>query len=304
MKINFFLIAFMASTMAVLSCSSETDQFDEDAWVDDVETWHNNRIESLRQNDSWLTLAGFYWLDEGRNSFGSESSNDLVFEYDEAPERFGWFIVDGDEVKVELESEAVVTVNRQPIKDMVIYNERMDEPVLMEWENLSWSIIKRGGQYAIRLRDHDHPHLAEFDGIDRFPLSPEWHVRAEFIPFDPPVTITVPNYIGEPAREEILGVLEFEISGDIHRLYPVADNLDERFFLIFADETNGDQTYSAGRFLYTDPPDQNNTVYIDFNKAYNPPCVFSPYATCPLPPPENRLPIAVTAGELDYDVQE
>jgi len=300
MKINFFIITLLAASVSILSCSSERDQFDEEVWVNDVETWHSDRIGSLRQDDSWLTLAGFFWLNDGKNSFGSGSSNDLVFEYEEAPENFGWFIVDGEEIKVELVTEAIVTVNNQPIKDMVIYNESMEEPVIMEWENLSWHIIKRGGQYAIRLRDHEHPQLAEFDGIDRYPLSPEWHVRAEFIPFNPPVAITVPNYIGEPSREEILGALEFEIGGEMHRLYPVADNLDERFFIIFSDETNGDQTYSAGRFVYTDPPDQNNIVYIDFNKAYNPPCVFSPYATCPLPPPENRLPFAVTAGELDF----
>lgn len=302
MKSHYLLAFLLFAASGIPACSPETDQLDEEEWIDDVEAWHSERIENLRQDDSWLTLAGLFWLEEGRNSFGSGSSNDIVFDFEEVPERFGWFTLDGDEIRVELDAESNVTIDNQPIENSIIYSDSMEEPAIMEWKNLSWYVISRSGQYAIRLRDREHPMLSKFDGIDRYPVSQEWLVRAEFIPFNPPLILTIPNYIGEPSQEEILGVLEFEIDGEMHRLYPVADNLDERFFIIFADETNGDETYSAGRFVYTDPPDQNNIVYIDFNRAYNPPCVFSPYATCPLPPPENRLSISVKAGELDFEI--
>ncbi len=300
MKILAAILMLLVS-FAGFSCTPDQEApFDEAAWMEEVEAWHTDRIESLQQDDSWLTLAGFFWLDEGRNIFGSGPGNDLRFDIEGAPERMGSFMVDGDEIRVEIEDGLDITVDGQPAREALIYSKEMDDTPVMEWESLNWYVIERSGGYAIRLRDREHPMLSQFSGIDRYPVSADWRVKADFIPFDTPKNLTVPNYIGEPTQEQILGALEFEINGETHRLYPIADRLDERFFVIFADETNRTETYSGGRFVYTDPPDENNIVYIDFNKSYNPPCVFSEFATCPLPPPENRLSLAIEAGELEF----
>jgi uncharacterized protein len=298
------MVIFLSLIFFGVSCANNTgeERFNHQAWTEEVNQWHDNRIESLKQNDSWLTLAGFFWLNEAISTFGSAPDNDLVFQYPEAPGHMGSFHVDGHKVRVEIEEGVEILIDDEPKSQALIYDEDMDDVAVMEWGSLNWYVIKRSGGYAIRLRDREHPLLSNFTGIDRFPVNSEWRIRAEFKPFDTPRRITVPNYIGEPTEESVLGILEFEVDGATYQLHPLADNPDERFFIIFADLTNGTKTYSAGRFVYTDPPDENHIVYIDFNKSYNPPCVFSEFATCPLPPPENRLPITVEAGEYNFSI--
>jgi uncharacterized protein len=286
-----------------ISCSERIDNhFDQEAWILEVDNWHNERIDRLKEHDSWLTLAGFFWLDEGDNTFGSASVNDLVFRYPEAPDHIGTFHVDSDEVHVTIEPGLDIPIDGEVRSEALIYSELTDDASVMEWGSLNWYVIKRSGGYAIRLRDREHPLLSEFSGINRFPVNPDFRIQAEFKPFDAPRRITVPNYIGDPTEETVPGILEFEFGETTYQLYPLADNPNERFFIIFADQTNGNETYSAGRFVYTDPPNEDNIVYIDFNKSYNPPCVFSEFATCPLPPPENRLPIAIEAGEYNFQL--
>ncbi len=286
-----------------ISCSeSKDDHFNQDAWIQEVNNWHKDRIDRLKENDSWLTLAGFFWLDEGDNTFGSASENDLVFQYPEAPGRIGTFHVDSREIHVTIEPGLEIPIDGEVRYEALIYSELTEDSSVMEWSSLNWYVIKRSDGYAIRLRDREHPLLSEFSGIDRFPVNPDFRVKAEFKPFDTPRRITVPNYIGDPTQETVLGILEFNVGNTTYQLHPLADSLDERFFIIFADQTNGNETYSAGRFVYTDPPNEHNIVYIDFNKSYNPPCVFSEFATCPLPPPENRLPIAIEAGEYIFEL--
>ncbi len=298
----FVTFLFLGALLMISSCSTE-EKFDEEVWRSEVESWHSERIDELQQYDGWLSLAGFFWLKEGRESFGGSSDSDHHFDLErEIPGRLGWLEVDEEFVYLEADPDVELLADGEPVESRtLVFSPEMEDPVEMEWGDYYWYIIERSGEYAIRLRDKQHPRIAAFEGIDRYPVSADWRVTAEFKPFDEPVILTIPNYIGEPSQESILGVLEFDIGGDTHHLYPVADNLEERFFLIFADQTNGSTTYSAGRFVYTDPPDENNRVIIDFNRSYNPPCVFSEYATCPLPPPENRLPVKITAGEFDYE---
>ncbi len=148
------------------------------------------------------------------------------------------------------------------------------------------------------LRDLEAPLVKEFKGIERFPVDTAWRIEAEFKPYESPKKIFVPNILGDVEDEIISGQLVFSIENKKFTLDPI--NSGNRFFIIFADETNGESTYGAGRFLYTDKPDSTGTVILDFNKAYNPPCAFTKYATCPLPPEENRLGIKITAGEKNY----
>jgi uncharacterized protein len=300
-RVSSFII--IALFVFQISCSGREDHhFDRESWLQEVNDWHEDRIDRLKQNDSWLTLAGFFWLEEGTNTFGSATQNDLVFRFPEAPEHMGTFYVEGDEIRVEIDPAADVLINGEPESEGLIYSESIDDTAVMEWGSLNWYVIQRSGGYAIRLRDREHPLLSEFTGIERFPITEKWRIKAEFKPYDTPRSITVPNYIGEPTEETVPGILEFEVDGITHQLHPLADSPEERFFIIFGDQTNGTETYSAGRFVYTDPPNEQNIVYIDFNKSYNPPCVFSEFATCPLPPPENRLSIAIEAGEYNFQI--
>ncbi|MBT8399605.1 MAG: DUF1684 domain-containing protein, partial [Rhodothermia bacterium] len=175
-----------------------------------------------------------------------------------------------------------------------------DSTTIMSWGSLEWYLIKRDEAVGLRLKDSLATARLEFDGIDYYPIDATWRVEASFDPFDPPRTIPVPTILGTVSQSPSPGEIVFKRGRVEHRLQVVADADDDEFFLIFADETNGGATYGGGRYLYTDLPDSTGTVVVDFNEAYSPPCVFSPHATCPLPPPGNQMPLAVEAGEKMY----
>ena len=174
------------------------------------------------------------------------------------------------------------------------------EPTILELNSLSWFIIKRGEEYGVRLRDSENENITRFKGIEMFPIDTTWRVSAKLEPYDPPKIIEVPTILGTISKETSPGALVFRLRGNIYRLDPIAEPGDESLFVIFADQTNGSETYDAGRFLYVNKPNENDSTIIDFNKAYNPPCAFTSFATCPLPPTQNVLPIRITAGEKKY----
>ena len=167
--------------------------------------------------------------------------------------------------------------------------------------SLRWYIIKRDDKYGVRLRDIDANLRKEFKGIDTYPVNEDWKITAKFEAYNPPKTISIPSIIGTVEEDMAPGALVFEKDGKEYRLDPVVEG--DEFFIIFADETSGEETYGAGRFLYTAMPDSTGNVILDFNKAYNPPCAFTPYATCPLPPKQNYLKLRITAGEKKYGNQ-
>jgi uncharacterized protein (DUF1684 family) len=174
------------------------------------------------------------------------------------------------------------------------------DPTFLTLDSLSWFIIKRDGRFAVRLRDRESRFLKEFSGIQRFPVDSTWRIPAKLEKYDPPKQVKVPNILGSVSESESPGALVFEYEGIEFKLDPLGESLSRSLFLIFADQTNGTDTYGAGRFLYVDPPDSLGNTTIDFNKSYNPPCAFTAYATCPLPPSQNILPFRVTAGEKNY----
>ncbi|MDX1699992.1 MAG: DUF1684 domain-containing protein, partial [Melioribacteraceae bacterium] len=156
----------------------------------------------------------------------------------------------------------------------------------------------RGDKYGIRLRDLTADLVSDFKGIERFPVQDKWKIEAKFVKNNPPKKIMIPSIIGTVSESYSPGTLEFEFDNKEFRLSPIKSG--NRLFIVFADLTSGEETYGAGRFLYTNGPDSNNIVILDFNKAYNPPCAFSKYATCPLPPDENKLKVRISAGEKNY----
>lgn len=285
----------LVAVMILASCKQEEPVIaDWDAYLADYEEWQENRIERLKSERGWLNLAGLFWLEVGENTFGSDSSNTTKFP---APfPTFGGTMALTDSVAtLSVHPDVEILADGKPVSEMTLRNDAQDSTTIMELDRFKWYIIKRGDRYGIRLRDLEHPRIAQLDHIPSYPFSKDWVVKAELVPFDSVRTIEVPTVIpGFNEYYKAPGELHFTINGKKHSLVPFQSG--NGYFLIVGDETNGMQTYGAGRFMYTTMVD-GNQVILDFNKAYNPPCAFSPFATCPLPPLENMLELEVEAGE-------
>jgi uncharacterized protein (DUF1684 family) len=264
-----------------------------------IEDWRKRRDERLRADNGWLTLAGLFWLEEGDNTFGSDASNALVFPAG-VPARAGLFRRAGHTVTIEVEAGVTITHDGAPVTTMELGSDVRGEPTLLRLDSFTISVIERGkDDVGIRLKDSNSLVLKEFTGIECFPIDPRWRVRARFEPYDPPKTISIPNAYGTVLDETCLGAVVFDLDRTRCRLEAISEASGD-LFLIFSDATSGVSTYGGGRYLYADAPRSGAHVILDFNMAYNPPCSFTPFATCPLPPPQNVLPVAIEAGEKQY----
>lgn len=266
-----------------------------------LDAWHKQRVESLRSENGWLNLAGLFWLKEGLNTVGSDPNSALLFPTGKAPKKLGQIrLVDGTVTFAATPGVVVKDEAGQLLSgEKVIFAGAQSKPIILNYGSLRWFVIKRGSRYAIRLRDLNSPFLSDFKGIDRFPADPAYRVTARLERPTHARTIPILDVTGQTAQQPLVGTLMFELGGKTHRLDAVAEGPD-KLFILFADETNAHDTYGSGRFLYADVPDSDNTVTLDFNQSINPPCAFTPYATCPLPPKQNRLALAVRAGEKRY----
>lgn len=265
------------------------------AYEDQIKTWHAERVEALKTENGWLNLAGLFWLEDGRNSFGGDGKNKIVFPADRAPATLGEFVVENGQITVVAKPEAEIFYNDQIVTKLSIFPS--DKPIVLKHKSLRWFIIKRGDKFAVRLRDLDSPFLKEFTGINTFPVSEDWRVKAKFEPTEGR-KIPILDITGRLDQQDSPGVLVFNIKDKEYRLDALKSG--EGFFILFGDQTNKKETYGSGRFLYTTKLDADGYTYLDFNKSINPPCAFTPYATCPLPPKQNVLTLAVTAGEKNY----
>jgi uncharacterized protein (DUF1684 family) len=248
------------------------------AFETEIAEWRRSREASLKADGGWLTLAGLFWLHEGANTFGTDPSNAIVLP--DGPARAGAFelhdgkVTDGGRV-IQHDSADVVKVGR-----------------------LSLFVIKRGEKFGIRLKDPESEYRRNFHGIEFYPASETYRVTAKWVAA--PRKIPILNILGQTEESENPGYAEFRLNGQTLRLYPILEEPGAKeLFYIFRDGTTGKETYPAGRFLYSAMP-KDGTVTLDFNKAYNPPCAFTPYATCPLPPKENQISVRVEAGEKKY----
>ena len=266
--------------------------------IAEIEQWKTERDESLRQEDGWLTLVGLFWLEEGANSLGSDPASDVIFP-PTVPAHLGHLVVDGATVRLEAPEAAGIQHEGEVVTSLGLRTDTAEDPTILTRENLSFYVIERAGKLGVRIKDSEAAALKAFAGMDYFPLAAAWRLQASFQRFDPPKTIKVPNVLGTASEEPVPGVATFVYEGKRFELTPVGEP-DEALFFVFGDATNGTETYGGGRFLMADAPSASGTIVLDFNRAYNPPCVFSPYATCPLPPPRNKLPIAIRAGEKSF----
>jgi len=271
--------------------SGETDSSE---YLSELQEWKKNRLERLKSESGWLNLAGLYWLEEGENSFGSDSSNALIFP-SPAPAFAGKIIKLKKEVFLIPQSRDLIEISGDFSDTVRLQDDMTGEPTLMKYKNLAWYVIRRDTLLGIRLRDYQHPRISELKKIPSYPPDPKWRKTAMYIPFDEPDTITTPTIIGIDEKYIVPGKLRFIHDNEEIEILPFASG--ENFFIIIGDLTSLNETYSGGRFMYAEGPDRNNRVILDFNKAYNPPCAFTPWSTCAFPPPENRLKIRVEAGE-------
>jgi uncharacterized protein (DUF1684 family) len=269
------------------------------AYRQEVESWRKTRVEGLKREDGWFTLVGLFWLDEGENRFGSASSNKVLLPEGKAPAVAGTLARKGDAVRVRVEPGTRLTHDGKPVTELDLKNDLSGEPTVLQLGSVSFFVIKRGERIGVRVKDTEAEALKAFHGLDNYAIDPSWRVTARFEPYQPPRQVPIPNVLGTIDDTPSPGAVVFEREGKSWRLEALEGSPDGGLFLIFADQTNGKETYGAGRFLYTDPP-KDGKVVLDFNKAYNPPCAFSAYATCPLPPRENRLALRVEAGEKKY----
>lgn len=265
----------------------------------DVERWRVQREERLKADGGWLTVTGLFWLHDGVNPFGSAPANEIVLPAG-APGRAGVFELRQGRVTVRLQGNVAATVGGQLFSARDLKSDQEGSPDVITMGRLTMHIIQRGQRFGVRLKDLDSAARREFSGLTWFPVDEAWRVTARFVPYAPPRPLAVPNILGEIEQMRSPGYAVFTLDGKDYRLEPVLESAgSQELFFIFRDLTAGKETYPAGRFLYSSLP-RDGTVVLDFNKAYNPPCAFTRFATCPLPPKGNKMEVRVAAGEKDY----
>lgn len=287
-------------TFCACSNQSSSSRLDPAEYLSSIEEWHQRRITSLKAPDGWLNLAGLYWLKEGLNTFGTGENMDIHFPDGSVPASAGYFILESNRVSVYLKPEAAIKVNGVMLKESVVFHADSSAGKVMETGDFRWVVIRREDKFGIRLRQLNHPRLEKFSGIERFPIDQQFRITARFQVADTLRYIPITNVLGQTTLQYSPGTLVFEWENKTRFLDVIDEGNGGDYFIVFADETTGKTTYSGGRFLYVSRPDQSGEITIDFNKAINPPCVFSPFATCPLPPKQNQLDFSVLAGEKNF----
>jgi len=261
----------------------------------EIDSWRVERETNLKKDGSWLTVAGLYWLREGESSVGAASENDFVLPEGTAPAFVGTFAYEAGKVSFRAHEGVTVVQKGKGEKPVSTANLEPGEKNAIALGNLSMWVHLSGPRLAIRLRDLESPIRKEFTGLQWFPVDAAYRVTGKFTPHPEPKDVEILNMLGDIERYQSPGVVDFVLQGQAIRMEPVL-NSEGLLWFIFKDGTSGKETYPAARFLQAGQP-KDGSVVVDFNKAYNPPCAFNPYTTCPMPPKENRLKVRVEAGE-------
>lgn len=270
------------------------------AYKAEIESFQKQRDASLRKDDGWLSLVGLSWLTEGVNTVGSAPKSGVLLPKGKAPAKLGTIRLENEVATFTAAPGAAVTEGDRPVTTLVLKPDSSGKAPVLSHGSLSFFVVKRGARFGVRVRDKDAPALKSFKGVESFPVDPAWRVVGKFEAYSPKKKIEVPNILGTPEMQDSPGAVVFVKDGKSYRLEALSGGGKGELFLVFGDATNGKETYGGGRFLHTPPPSAEGFVLVDFNRALNPPCAFSAYATCPLPPAGNKLALAVTAGEKTY----
>ena len=285
--------ALIVSTAVLAAVDADTEQ-------QTVERWRADRVAELTSETGWLTLVGLYWLEKGDNTFGRAPSNRLVLDHPALARKAGTFKWDSAGVHFTANRGSGITHGGQPVSSLDMVMDTQGEPTVISSGSLRLFVIERSGKVGVRVRDVDSPRRRQFAPIDYFPVTTDWVFDARFEPYEPHRQIKIINILGLEVEQDSPGALVFNKDGREYRLDAVLESpTDQTLFVMFGDRTNGKGSYGGGRFLHTPLPSQG-TVRVDFNQAYNPPCAFNNFATCPLPPEQNKLTLAVEAGEKAY----
>lgn len=288
--------------MLMISCAQKKENsIDLEAYQKEINNWHANRVETQLVGDNgWLNLAGLHWLNEGFNTFGSDPSNDIVFPAGKMAPNAGTFVVQQGKVTMEVNEGVSILHDTVAVSHEVIHIPDSSFYPVMSYGTLQWIIIDRSGKLGVRVRDLDSDAVKNFAGVDRYPVDPKWRVEATFEKYEPVKHIDITNILGQTYQSPCPGALVFTIDGMEYRLDAIDDGTEGEYYILFSDKTNESETYPSGRYMYVKHPDEEGKVIVDFNKGYNPPCAFTEYATCPLPPRQNTLDLSITAGEKNF----
>ncbi len=279
---------------ALVACGNA--RIDQEAYEAAVLEWRADRIASLKAPTGYLNLVGLFWLEPGEYRFGAAPDNDLVFAGTATP-LIGRFVLDEQGVRMVPEAGVDVRYEGIPVRTLFMSDDQSETPVTVTHGSLAWGVIQRDGRFAVRVRDYANPALESFPELDYFPINLEYRVIGTLRRFEAPRVLNVGTVIeGLGYHPESPGILEFELGGSRHELE--AYQSGDRLFFVFGDQTNGRETYPAGRFLYALMPDESGRTVLDFNLSYSPPCAFNDFSTCPVASPRNRLPLRIEAGEL------
>jgi len=268
------------------------------AYRKQIQDWRQHRVERLTGPTGWLTLVGLEWLKDGANTLGSAADNSIV--QAKWPAHLATITLDHGSATIALVAGVDATVDGQKAAQAPLLDDTNPKPTIVASGTLTFFVVKRGDRWALRIKDSEAQARKGFVGIDYFDIDPGWRIEAKWEAYDPPHEVEEQNILGEIDKVIVPGAAVFEHGGRKFRVEPVIETPgDTELFLVFADRTSGKETYGAARFVYSEAP-KDGRIVLDFNKAYNPPCAFTPYATCPLPTPQNRLDTRVTAGEKKY----
>jgi uncharacterized protein (DUF1684 family) len=283
------IVVLGLAALLAAGCGVKEQKVDSAAHAAEIGQWQKNRDERLRKEDSWLTLIGLHWLKDGENSV-------TLTKPGAPPVR-----LTRSGTQTVLHPDPSMTIDGKPVAGDVPLLADADEkgPTIVQMGSVRFNVIRRGDRYALRVKDAEAETRTQFKGLEYYPIDPKWRVEARFEAYHPPKKIPITDVTGMTSDSISPGALIFEIDGREQRLDPILEEGSDEYFIIFRDGTSRDTTYPAGRYLYAKQARDGKTI-VDFNKAYNPPCAFTPFATCPLPPLQNRLAVRVEAGEKNY----
>jgi hypothetical protein len=286
----------LALASAIFLCSAATAQ---DTYRASVDAWHAERVARLAAEDGWLSLIGRDWLKPGENTLGSAPGATVLLPDWAAPAKAGLLTLEGTAVRFQPLPGSGLLLNGQPATEALLKSDAEGKPDVLQAGRVKFYVIRRGDRFGIRIKDPETPARKTFHGVPRYAVDASWRVEADFLPYATPQTRAIPTVLGTSEPMTAPGLLKFKVGGREITLEPMVEDPEHpELFLIFKDATSAHGTYPAGRFLYADMP-KNGKVILDFNRAINPPCAFTIYATCPLPPRQNQLQLAIPAGEKD-----